>query len=334
MSDTLYFIKPKLRNKVQIEDKNGFLHLVYHGNSVDMAPTEKISMENIKFFLQLLDGTHTIEQLNEKIDFLQTDEIMDTLSELDEYWMLTEGNPQEIQGKTGLEFIMDLEDLFAEWQNITKENKMTRLILDSHASKNLLIGFAFEYYHVTRRCHECVSPAIAKAQGKIRDKVLEFFIEEYRHDKILIKSLTSLGYDKKEIEQSLPLAYTQSIMNMLSKWAHTDLLSFMAGIFIFEGTDYDGIAYKEALSKYDMPEDFIKYQNTHGDINIEGDHGHVTREFFIDINYVSPEEQIRVINNIRLLNELINRMSEHIIEYYDRPDAVIPRSFAELAKVN
>lgn len=330
MSNTLYFEQPKLRNNVKIYDRGDYLHLTYHGNTVDIEPTKKVSLENIKYLLSLLNGQHTLEQLTSKIDFFTKDELVSFINDLDEFWFLTEGKKQEIVGKSGLEFILELEDKYAYLMNEGKETKLTQLILDNKASKNLIVGFTFEYYHVTRRCHECVSPAIAKAQGNIREQVLEFFLEEYRHDRLLLKSLLSLGYKQEEIENSIPLPYTQAIMNMLSKWAHTDLLSFMAGIFIYEGTDTDNIQYSEALSRYDFPEDFVKYQNTHGTINIEGEHGQVSREFFMNIPYISPEDQIRVINNIRMLNELHLRMHENTIDYYDRPDAVIPRSLDKL----
>lgn len=299
---------------------------------MEISPTSKVSVEDIKSFLGLLNGKNSVDQLVEKANFFSKEEVLDFIHEFDEYGLLTEGKPSQIVGKTGLEFILELEDLYTEWQNITKETQLTQLILDNKASKNLITGFAFEYYHVTRRCHECVSPAIAKAQGTLREKALDFFFEEYRHDKLLIKSLLSLGFKREEIENSIPLPYTQSIMNMLSKWAHTDILSFMAGIFVFEGTDYDGIAYRDALSAYDFPEEFAKYQNTHGDINIEGEHGKVSREFYQDIKYISAEDQIRVLNNIRMLNELNNRMHANTIEYYDREDAVIPRSLDKLKK--
>ncbi|HGA1024568.1 TPA: iron-containing redox enzyme family protein [Bacillus cereus] len=331
MGQTLYFEQPKLRQKVEIIDKVNYIEINYHGNSIELSPSSEFQLNDIKSFLNLLDGKNTIEDLNKKLNSFNQEQIIEYINELDEHWLLEEGKKSKIEGKTGLEFAFELEDYYSFWKNYSKETELTKLILDNKASKNLLVGFAFEYYHVTRRCHEALTPAIVKSHGKTREKVFEFFIEEYRHDQLLLKSLTSLGFSQQEIENSMPLPYTNSIMNMLAKWAHSDLLSFMAGIFIFEGTDYDSLAYKNALSAYDgLPENFARYQNTHGDINIEGDHGHVTRDFFKDIEYISEEDQKRVLNNVRWLNELNLRMHQNTIDYYNNPDAVIPRSLDNL----
>ncbi|MBY4602884.1 MULTISPECIES: iron-containing redox enzyme family protein [Bacillus] len=334
MKHELYFEKPKLRKKVRIEEKDEYLQISYHGFSLEIFPNEKVSLNVIKDLLNLLDGKHSLEQICEKVSLFSKEEIINYINELDEHWLLTEGTENKIEGKSGLDFIFYLEDLYAEWQNNIKETELTQLILNKGASKNLIVGFAVEYYHVTRRCHECISPAVAKSQGRIREKVLDFFMEEYRHDKLLMKSLLSFDFDRKEIENSVPLPYTQAIMNMLSKWAHTDLLSFMAGIFLFEGTDYDGMEYKEALSSYNLPKDFVKYQNTHGDINIKGEHGQVTRDFYRELDYISPEDQIRVVNNIRMLNELHIRMHQNTIDYYNQINTVVPRNLDKLMNFN
>jgi hypothetical protein len=329
---TLYFEQPKLRSNVKITHDENCIHIRHHGTEVELAPLNNISLRDIENFLNVMDGNHSIDEIVNSTKIFSRDDVINYIKNLDDNWLLSEGKKNRLNGKTGLEFIIELEDKYAQWLYEAKETPLTRLLLDNKASKNLVIGFSFEYYHVTRRCHECISPAIAKAQGEIREKVIEFFVEEYRHDKLLAKSLMALGYTKNEIENSIPLPYTQSIMNMLSKWAHTDLLSLMAGIFIFEGTDYDGYAYKDAISAYDFPPDFAKYQNTHGDINLEGDHGHVTREFFTHVGYISPEDQTRVINNIRFLNELHVRMHANTIDYYDHPNSIIPRSLDSLIK--
>lgn len=335
MSNNLYFDQPKLRENVTIVEENDQITLNYHGNSLEIAPSEGVNISQIKDFLNLLNGKNNVHSITSQLQYFNKEQIVNYIEVLDEHLLLEEGKAFEFKGKSGLNFILDLEDHYHSWQNFTKETDLTKKILDQKASKNLLMGFAFEYYHVTRRCHECLTPAIAKSHGNTKLKVFDFFIEEYRHDKLLIKSLTSLGFDRTEIEDSLPLPYTQSIMNMLSKWAHTDILSFMAGIFIFEGTDYDSLAYKHALESYsELPEDFAKFQNTHGDINIEGDHGNVTRDFFIDIEYISEEDQQRVIKNIHLLNELQLRMHQNTIDYYDKENVKIPRSLDELSKIS
>nr|WP_236588247.1 iron-containing redox enzyme family protein [Tumebacillus amylolyticus] len=197
-----------------------------------------------------------------------------------------------------------------------------------------MIGWTLEYYHITKRAHDCISPAIAKGHGEFRSMLLDFFHEEYRHDKLLLKSLKSLGFEEHEITNSIPLPYTAAVSNLLAKWAHTDLLSYMASLFIFEGTAMEGNDYVQALDVYEMPREFSIHQAAHNNINTEGDHGNVSREFYASIEYITAEDQARVIRNIRLLHEAQLRAHDTIFEYYLKPDVKMPRLLDNLLVSN
>lgn len=327
----LYIEKPRLRESCIVSNTNDGLFIQHYSNELHISPDSNTTIDQIKTFFSLLDGSHTIDSLSSKLPFFSKNQIIEYLEVLDENYLLRDGKKDlELKGKNGLDFIFELEDLYFKWQNERSETSLATMIYDGQAPQNVLVGYTFEYYHVTRRCHECVSPAIAKSHGKTRRKALDFFIEEYRHDKLLLRSLTALGYKKEEIEDSKPLPYTHALMNLLGKWAHTDLLTFMAGIFLFEGNDHEMLQYQEALAKYDLPPEFAKFQDAHGNINIEGDHGHVTRDFFADVEYISPIDQQRIIHNIRILHELQLRLNDNVLDYYSKADCKIPRSLDSL----
>ncbi|MGZ0049313.1 iron-containing redox enzyme family protein [Brevibacillus gelatini] len=321
----IYVQKPKLREGCEVIYKNDYLIITYRGDQFELYPQEESSCDEIATLLNLLDGTKTIEELvtlNQAKGFMNTLKLIEVL---DENCLLREGKKVEIKGKTGLEFIMDLEDLHRIWERSLGETTLSKLFYKGEAPLEMVIGWGFEYYHITKRAHDCITPAIAKAHGALREQMLEFFHEEYRHDKLLLKSLTSLGYSEQEIINSIPHAYTAAISNALAKWAHTDLLTFMAVLFIMEGTNLDGQEYMDTLALYDLPDDFIRYQGVHSDINIQGDHGNVTRDFFALVDYISPEEQLRVKKNILMFEQLRIRQEETFWESFQKEKNEIPR---------
>lgn len=324
-----YFEQPKLREGSELVVTADHLKIAYRGEEFDIYPDEQHTLEQISRFLQMLDGSRTVEQLKAQSADFSPEEIAEFLEMLDESWLLADAKQAEIVGKNGLTFLLELEDLYRDWEKEFAESELATAFYEGRASKELVIGVTFEYYHITKRAHDCITPAIAKGHGAMQRGYMEFFHEEYRHDKLLLQSLHALGYTKEQVVNSIPLAYTAALSNQLAKWAHTDLLTFMASLFIWEGTNFESAEYIESLEEYDFPKEFANNQKTHSDINIEGEHGNVSREFFSQIAFVSPEDQKRVIQNLRLLVEMRARVETEMYRYYSAPDAVIPRLFAQ-----
>ena len=328
----LFVQQPKLRLGSKIVENTEYLTLKYRNESFELYPDENTTLEAIASFLVSLDGTKTVEELKAS-KILPFELVQDVLLVLDENCLLEDGKVSEFKGKSGLEFFLELVDLHRQWEAGLGESEFSKLFYSGKAPRELIIGWTIEYYHITKRTHDCVTPAIAKAHGAIRNHVIEFFHEEYRHDKLLLKSLLTLGFSEEEIANSIPLPYTTSLSNMLAKWSHTDLLSFMASLFLYEGNASEGHDYIEALEKYGLPKEFVAQQGVHNDINVEGEHGNVTREFFSLIDYVSPEDQLRVKKNIAMLNQVYRQAINNIAEYYGHEGAELPRTLASLSKV-
>ncbi|HDR7799694.1 TPA: iron-containing redox enzyme family protein [Bacillus tropicus] len=312
----IYVQYPKLREGCEFTHNNNHIVLNYRGDQFELYPENSVNIKEILTLLNQLDGSKSIDELevlNKKNGF---DNTLKLIQVLDESCLLYEGLKKVFTGKSGLEFIMELEDLNRIWDRKLGETKLSRLFYEGESSKELVIGWAFEYYHITKRAHDCITPAIAKGHGILRKKLIEFLHEEYRHDKLLLKSLTSLGFTEQEVIDSIPTPYTAALSNALAKWAHTDLLTFMAVLFIMEGTDLDGEEYMNALTHYEIDENFIRYQGVHGDINLEGDHGNVSREFYSIIDYISEEDQLRVKKNLLMFQQMRVRQEEVFLDMY------------------
>lgn len=310
-----YFKKPKIREIAKIVDTEEAILVKCHGDEFELQGDKTV----ISSFLNSLNGENTIDEIindNKSSNFPEND-IIEQLDLLDEFFLLEEGNIEEKSTHNGLKFITKIEDFYYKWQSEHGETTVATRILDGKASLNLITGWTFEYYYVTNRAHDCISPSISRAHGVFQDMLIDFFHEEYRHDKMIQKSLSTLGYKKEDLDNVLPLPYTAALANLLCKWAHTDLLSFYAALFIFEGTADEGNGYIDALTQYDLPKGYIKPQMTHNTINVEGDHGNVSRDFYSKIEHISLTEQQRVIKNMRILHETQLKAFEELITVYD-----------------
>ncbi|MCU4715909.1 iron-containing redox enzyme family protein [Bacillus cereus] len=322
-----YFKKPKFREVAKVEQNDNGILVKCHGDEFELSGEASL----ISSFINSLDGSNNIEEIIKKNESSQfsRDEILDHLEILDEFFLLEEGNVEASNTYSGLKFITKIEDLYYKWQSENGETELSKIMLDGKASLNLITGWTLEYYYVTNRAHDCISPSINRAHGEFQDMLIDFFHEEYRHDKMIQKSLSTLGYKQEDLDNLLPLPYTAAVTNLLNKWAHTDLLSFYAALFIFEGTADEGNGYIEALSKYDLPKGFAKPQAAHNTINVEGDHGNVSRDFYSKIEHVSLADRQRVVKNMRILHETQLKQFEEIIKTYDVQGEIKLRNYNE-----
>lgn len=325
----MYLSHPKIKDGCAITLQQGVLVLSYLGEDYTIELDDPSRASPMERFVRALDGTRDTAELCSGAGGLAAAEAQAALDLLDDSLLLTEG-AQPRPGKSGLAFATELEDLYYNvWMHADGETALVKAIFDGHAEHAVLHGWCLESYHVTSRAHDCLSPMLARFHGASKRLAIAYFLDEYRHDKLIMKSLLAAGFQRDEVERSLPLPYTHAVMNLLARWAHSDLLSFMGCLFVFEGTREIGDGYIRSLSRYDLPAEFVKGQAVHNDINNDGDHGFITRAFYAGIEHVSAEDQARVIRNLRMLYEAQRCKHESVLRYYRTPVIGVPRLLRE-----
>ena len=321
----MHFSHPRIKEGCEIRRESRGIILAYFGEDLSFEVDDPNQIASIESLIRLWDGSRTIDEIIAAPHGLDAVDVETALSLLDANLLLTEG-AEASPGKHGLTFITELEDFYYNvWMRADGETNLVKAIFDGTAEREVLLGWGLESFHVTSRAHDCLSPMIARFHGAFKRKAIDYFLDEYRHDKLLMKSLLAAGFEREAIQRSLPLPYTHATMNLLAKWANTDLLSFMACLFVFEGTPEIGNAYIDSLAQYDLPAGFVKGQSVHNDINSDGDHGNISRDFFAMIDQVSTDDQARVVRNLRLLYETQRRKHDNVLQYYLAPTIGIPR---------
>ena len=202
---------------------------------------------------------------------------------------------------------------------------------DGSLSREVLIGYALEYYYLVREAPGLIAPALSQADSrKNRQAIQRFLVSELDHDLMLAESLKAAGIDTSEgkLDYLVPLPSTFALCAALGVYAKQHPLSFKSILFLFE---IPSIQFNEALTAHcarvGLPASFAAPLLRHANINDSLDHEDITAELLGDLTAISPEEQIVVEKNVVLAIETMAQQEDELIAYYGRPNAVIPRIF-------
>lgn len=312
--------QPKLRPQVHLKDN--FLALNYLSGEYEIHPDGDVELKDLYRFHQLLDGKHSVADICQAMPMWNPARVQEFVEQLDRNFWLEESTRSFGQlGLSGLEFIYQLEGLRAEWEDALV-SKFDVLRGDAPLAERIFSGRSFEYYHITRMAFDMLSAPYAMGHGALRPQLFEIFREEYRHDLLLVQSLKALGHTEVQIRTSCPLPYTSGLYNALFKWATTDLQSFMAALFIFEGTEADEANFLERLEECQLPAAFKNPQKTHAKINMDGDHFYMSRELFAQIPFMAQNDVDRVLHNMKFLVHLNHAAQNAVVDYYGSDTAL------------
>ena len=322
------FTHPKIRDAVEFQSDAE--RLVYRDNEFELSFDDLEQKQRFaKVFAVLKEGAEKSDLLDigQEIGLRETD-IDSILSDLDECRLIHEAahQPGRSDGMSGLQLAFHLEDrYFNHWKPANGETELTALLLDGDPGRDVIVGWSFEYYNVTKMAHDAIIALVPGSLGAIKRQAIEFFNEEYRHDRLMLRALEALGFTAEQIDAAIPLPATQCLINMLSHWAKTDPLSYMASLFIYEGETADYAPYTDALREHGMPDDFVRGQEVHNSINVDGGHGDESREFLGLIDFVSAGDVRRVEANLQQLLRVEALVHAQILDYYRAPTIGIPR---------
>ena len=280
--------------------------------------------------LQLLQvGGFSPAQLAQQCPGIQS-ELPELIAEFDRRGFLHESmGDGNRAGMTGRQFARDLDRFLSALKQQFPPSPFTQKMAEGTISRNQLIGYALESYHVTHLCPQLLAPALAKYDTPVTQQHLRtFYVSELHHDQLLAKSLQSVGITPTQLQQMIPLATTFAVCASLGVFAQQDPLSFKAALCLFETDDPTFLAlFQQRSQALELPSDFYQPILHHASINADGGHQDITRQLLADVAYISPEEQRVVQQNLTLLMESMVLRTHELLSYYGGADAVIPRCF-------
>ncbi|MHB9838896.1 iron-containing redox enzyme family protein [Paraburkholderia terrae] len=224
--------------------------------------------------------------------------------------------------RSGLDVLLELEDLANDllyrtlytnvfWEKCASASTSTDIPL------NVIHGMIVENYHFLFRESYFDAPVLSYvANTGVRLSMNEFYAEEYGHDELLLKALTTLGVTREDLARTVPLPQTMALCNSLAFWAHSDPLFFFSTLGILEGKDIKQDSFLDAAYRIGVDPALLKPVKAHSDINLNGGHGSLTRKIFSRIPAIADADVRRMRAQTHLFIELYDQFYTGIWEHY------------------
>ncbi|MBV6627145.1 MAG: pyrroloquinoline quinone biosynthesis protein PqqC [Rivularia sp. (in: Bacteria)] len=329
MLTKIEFGQPLFKNQVLFEFKDEEI-IIRDATQAFSISTPSEYYQEIAQLLRLLQvGGFSLEQLSEACPEIQ-EEIPELLANFDKRGLLIETqNKVAAAGMSGSQFYRELWRFLERLKLQFTSSPFFGKMADGTITKNQLMGYALESYHVTHLCPKLLAPALANYESNRVDKLLqEFFASELHHDRLIDKSLKSVGITDEQIQKMQPLPSTFAICSSLAMFAKQHPLSFKAALMLFEQDEpLFHEFFKKQSEALELPRDFYQPILLHAGINEDGGHEDITGVLLAEISYISPSEQLIVKKNMANLMELIVLRSYEIVDYYGNQNNVVPRCF-------
>jgi hypothetical protein len=287
--------------------------------------------DELMALLSVLDGQHGVDDLP-AASGLSRDEVAQALTHLDAGGFLDDHTVPAVRSASDVCFAIEdeLNRLFSEqietsrfWQELSERPETV--------PHNVYYGMAIENWHFLYREHLFDSAVLSFPNSReVRSALNEFYIEEHRHDDIVLKAFEPLGITPDQMRAGRPLPSTMALVNGLAWWARTDPLFFLATVSVLEGgpgAGEDGTdSFLEAADRASLPEPFVGPLREHARINAGHGHGRVSRELFDLLPAVNDSDEARMRAQCSLFMELYRNFYDGIWEHWSDPSRPLLRS--------
>jgi pyrroloquinoline quinone (PQQ) biosynthesis protein C len=224
-------------------------------------------------------------------------------------------------GVPGVDFYRLHRAYATVWLQPVWDHPLWERISSGRASRDQVLGFAFEKYHYIEGAYEHMAIAAANATPEMMPHLARHFIEEYMHGDIYRKGLRSLFCDDVVV-RSQPLPSTRALVNFLAETAQRSSFSYYAGnelLQMTENTGDEGAAgavdqfYDAMRAHYPYTDKLIDafIAHTHADQKL----GH--ESVFAEMcGSVPPLDRRQVADAL----ETVRAMAEHLVLFLDGID--------------
>lgn len=322
LKDQIQSYKPHLIYNLKVSNES----IIIEQNGVDLAlESEIIDSKDMLNLLKNLDGQKTILEIHKSFPQIALGDFLDIIKELDKSALINNLNINFF--KTGIEALLDLEDLLNDllYSKIYQDTFWKKCQQESpDIPKNVLYGMAIEHYYFLTLQTYFDSPILGiQTTGKIHELMMEFFHDEYRHDKIILKALNSIGINEQDLKESMPLPSTLALCNALAFWSRNDPYFFFLILGTLEGKDLAEDTYIEVCKRIGLEQDFVKPIEAHANVNLTYQHGNLTRLIFKEIPHVDEFTFKHLKSQTHLFVEMYSNFYRDIWNHYSTTPSLL-----------
>jgi len=276
--------------------------------------------------LRAMDGTRTVDQIA-RAARIDAAFVLALTGALDHVGLVHD--EREPEARPALDVLFELEDLAnkllyesiyrnAFWHGLLNETDTVPL--------QVFHGMAVENYHFLFRESYFDAPALNfPASTRARELMNKFYGEEYGHDELILKGLTALGVSREDLDDTIPLPQTMALCNALAFWARYEPVFFFTTLGVLEGKDITVDSYIDACERRGLPAAFVAPIRAHAQINMEGEHGSLTRAMFEHLPPIDARSVMQMRARTRLFIQLYDNFYAGIWNYYSGSNPLLRR---------
>jgi hypothetical protein len=275
----------------------------------------------------LCTGNRTQEEIAvlTKIPIAKVNEIIDSLASIG-----TIRQEEDIQLISDNDFRNKLLIACEMWGEQLAETNLFLEILSGNHPVNVFKGFLLETYHYIKDFPEILHCAAEKAiDSNLKEEIFNYYLQELGHESFIMLDLMKLGFSEKEVENSVPLVSTQTII-----WLMKDLFErFPFTVFlvakVIEADDFDenlGDEIRDSIqTNLQVDRSTLDGLIEHMKVDYSLGHSQLLEKNLQYIIFEEKEAIHFVINRIHDIKHAFDLQKLEIIQYYTQEGNYIPR---------
>ncbi|WP_283132308.1 iron-containing redox enzyme family protein [Enterovibrio norvegicus] len=269
-------------------------------------------------------GHNTIEEVAEKSN-ISIEKIRQIIASFDEIGMLRiESSRSEDSPK------MKISQACEMWAEQVEETHIINKIVYNEVPKTVLAGFLLETYHYIKTYPKILLGAAESTEDEsLRTILVNYYQQEVGHQEFVVNSLIKMGYKRNEIETSIPLVSTASMLSMMEAFCKR----YPAGTFwlatVIENDEFNEDEFNSTKAKicenYDLPLDSMDSFFKHSKVDYELGHSELANTYQEYLPDVDIKTASNILNDLHDIKHAIDVQCLEIEEYYSKVGNYIPR---------
>ncbi|AFZ24506.1 TENA/THI-4/PQQC family [Cylindrospermum stagnale PCC 7417] len=286
------------------------------------------SRERLQKILLMMDGSHSLQELQEIFSPNKPEIINEIVRNLDKQGFLDE--VAESRVNSCIDTLLELEDLTNKLLDESlNENPFWKAINSTSFDlpMNILYGFAMEHYHLLSQNCYFYSPILSfHSSTEIRQLIKELYSQEYGQDELLLAALNTIGINREQLIEIMPLTETMAMYNALTYWANFEPLFLLSKLEVLVERELKIIeSYILFCERVELDSSFIQpiKQLTNRKLNRESES--LTRRIYQEIPQINGQMRQRLKGQTYLFVELYNNFYKSIWNHYANTSNLLQR---------
>jgi pyrroloquinoline quinone (PQQ) biosynthesis protein C len=206
-------------------------------------------------------------------------------------------------------------------------------------SRLVLIGWLLEMYHYIREFPDAIAVAADHAPDALVPLFRRYESEERGHEIYVLRTLTSLGLTRREVEESVPLVSTRAVGLLMKDLFRKEPIALLIVAALVEAQEFNAEAiagFKQSLTAhYGVPADALDSYFEHQAVDVKLGHAELLRDNLDWLLRLDPARVDDILNDVHDIKHAFDLQSLEIKSYYgDLNGRYFPRQPMTLAAIS